>query len=207
MISSWWIASSVASASEGALGELGLGADGPQAVGEGAQRLGLQDRGPHRHEVARQVGVGRLEGVVPVAVAVGGQRAAGDGALLDPADSAGEVLGHPQRLGQAVVADEGDDVLEEVGLPAGEEVLPGGEQRPEHDVAVRVLLARGGQRREELEGLRPVAAGVLRPEDPAEQLADDVLAVEGGEQADRPLADVTGAPPAAGVLLRPRGER
>jgi len=68
---------------------------------------------------------------------------------------------------------------------------------------VRVVLTGLREGREEVEGLRPVAAGVLGAEDPQQDLALLVVAPERGEQPDRSLADVARAPGATGELLQP----
>ena len=147
--------------------------------------------------------VGRLERVVPVAVAVCRQRAPGDRALRDAVDRTPEVLGHRGRLAEGVVADEGDRLVEQARVTGGAQVVAGGEDGPEDDVAVRVLLPRLGQGREELERLRPVAAGVLGAEDAEQDVAHGVLPAERREQADRALAHVARAPGATGELLEP----
>ena len=148
--------------------------------------------------------VGRLERVVPVAVAVCRQRAPGDRALRDPGDRTPQVLGDraPARRAPSSPT-KATSLVEQARVPRRAQVVAGGEDGPEDDVAVRVLLARLGQRREELERLRPVAAGVLGAEDAEQHVAHGVLPAERREQADRALADVARAPRAAGELLEP----
>ncbi len=109
--------------------------------------------------------------------------------------------------GEHVVADERHELVEQARVARRAQVVADGEHRPEHDVAVRVLLARLGQRREELEGLRPVTAGVLGSQHPQQHVAHGVLAAERGEQADRPwhTSRVPHAPPEN--CSSPRGER
>jgi hypothetical protein len=177
-------------------------ADSVKALGEGAQRLGLEHGGPRRHEVRREVRVGGLERVVPVAVAVCRQRAPGDRALRDARDRTPEVLGDRRGLAERVVADEGDRLVEQARVARRAQVVANRKDRPEDDVAVRVLLPGLRERRQELEGLRPVAAGVLRPEDAQQHVAHRVLTAERGEQADRSLAHVARAPGATGELLQ-----
>jgi hypothetical protein len=86
--------------------------------------------------VGREVRVGRLERVVPVAVAVCRQRAPGDRALRDARDRTTQVLGHAGRLAECVVADEGDRLVEQARVTGRAQVVAGREDGPEDDVAV-----------------------------------------------------------------------
>ena len=65
------------------------------------------------------------------------------------------------------------------------------------------MLTGGVRRRQELERLGPVPAGVLGRQDPQHDVPELVAPAEGGEHPHRPLAHVARAPGAAGVLLEP----
>ena len=189
----------------GTVGEGGSGGHGLEALGQCVQRLHLEDGRPGGGQASGEVGVRGLERVVPVAVAVGRQRRPGDGQRLDPVQRPREVLLDRRRCGGTVVADEGHLGSEDRCVADREQVLTDRQQRPVDDVAVGVLLAVLSRGRHELERLRPVAAGVLGAQHPQQHIPDLVVAVQCGQQADRPLADVAGAPPATGVLLEPAG--
>ena len=81
--------------------------------------------------------------------------------LRDARDRPPQVLGD-RRVGSGpVVPDEGQPLVEQARIPRRAQVVPCRQDGPEDDVAVRVLLARRGQRRQEVERLRPVPPGVL----------------------------------------------
>ena len=185
--------------------EVGGGVARLEAGGERTQGGHQQHRGPGGDEPGRKVRVGRLERVVPVAVAVGGQRGAGDAHLGDPVERPAQVVLHRGGGGEPVVAHEGQPLGEQRGVAGRLQVVTDREQGPVEDVAVGVLLAALGERREEVEGLRPVTPGVLGPEEAEQDVALVGVATQRGEQPDRPLADVAGAPGAAGELLQAAG--
>ena len=122
----------------------GRAADGAEPVGERAQRLGLQHRGPRRDEARGQLGVGRLQRVVPVAVAVGGQRGARARATPRSGRPPAQVLGRPSAASVGRRRPTKGTPRRAGPRRRWWQVLPDGQQRPEDDVAVRVLLARSG---------------------------------------------------------------
>ena len=106
----------------------------------------------------------------------------------------------------AVVADERRPLVEQARVAGRRQVVAEREQRPEDDVAVRVLLAPTGA----VAGRKSKACG----QSPRAFCARKTRAARRGaprggpaasQEADRPLADVAGAPAAAGVLLEPAG--
>ena len=185
--------------------QVGRGLAGLEAVGQRPQRGHEQDGGPRGDQVGREVGVGRLQRVVPVTVAVGREGGAGHPHLGDAVQRLPQVVLDRGGCGEPVVADERHAFAQERHVASGAQVVASREHRPVEDVTVRVLLALLGQRREEVEGLRPVTTRVLRPEDTQEDVALLVVAAQGGEQAHRSLADVTGAPATARELLQTTG--
>jgi hypothetical protein len=93
-------------------------------------------------------------------------------------------------------------LVQQHGVARSEQVLAEREQRPEDDVAVRIVGADVAVALEEHEPLGPVAAGTLRAEDAAQQVAHRRQATLREQQLDGALADVARAPAAAGVLLQ-----
>ena len=81
--------------------QVGSGSAGLQPVGQRSERGHEQHGRPGRHQVGRQVRVGRLQRVVPVAVAVCRQGSAGDAHLRDAVQGTPQVLLHGRRGRQA----------------------------------------------------------------------------------------------------------
>ena len=75
------------------------------------------------------------------------------------------------------------------------------EQRPEHDVAVRVAGADRALALEEHEPLRPIAVRILRTHHAQQQIAHRRGVAEREQHLERALTDIARAPPAARVLL------
>ena len=136
-------------------------------------------------------------------MAVGRQRSAGNAAALHRIQRAVDVMQQRSGFRRTAIPDEADELVENGRIAGGRQVVPQREQGPVHDVAVGILLAPVHEPAVEVEGLRPVAALVLRGEDPQDQGAQLVVPAQRQQQPDRALADVPGAPAAAGVLLEP----
>ena len=97
--------------------------------------------------------------------------------------------------------------IQQCRIARGGEVLRQREQRPIDDIAMRVAGADVALAVEEHEPLGPVAIRILLAEYPAQQVADGREASGRQQQFHRSLADIAGAPTAAGILLKPaRGE-
>ena len=102
---------------------------------------------------------------------------------------------------------ERDRLVEDRGVAARDQVLGQCEQRPEHDVAVRVAGTNGGVALEEHEPLRPVAVGLLRFHHAQQQVAHRCAVAVREQQLHGALAHVARAPATARELLEPaRGE-
>ena len=129
---------------------------------------------------------------------VGGQARAGHHAAADQRQRAVDM--GPERGHLAAM--EGHGLVQQRRVAAGDEVLRQAQQRPEHDVAMRVAGADAGLALEEHEPLRPVAVRVLRGEGAQQQVAHRCRAAQRQQHLQRALADVAGAPAAAGVLLQ-----
>ena len=182
-----------------------LAADLPQRARQGRQRLVVQGHGPGAAHVVAHRRVGRLQRVVPVAVAVRRQRGAGDRAPARHGERAQHVLPDRAALAgpAAALRVERDRLVEDRRVAARDQVLAEREQRPEHDVAVRVAGADRGVALEEHEPLRPVAVGALRLHHAQQQVAHRRGVAVREQQLGRALADVARAPAAARELLEP----
>ena len=136
-------------------------------------------------------------------MAIGGQRRAGNDALLDQRKGALRVLPDGGRFARvrATRVEERHALVEHSAIAGSDEILSEHHQRPEHDVAVRVAGTDVPLAFEEHEPLRPIAVGILLPHHPEEHVAYRLHAAQREQQLDRPLADVASAPAAAGVLL------
>ena len=179
-----------------------------QRGGQAAQHAVVQGDGPGAAQVVAHRRVGGLQRVVPVAVAVSGQVRAGDGAGADDGQRAGHMLGQRRRFGRGRrSAVERQHLVQQAGVSTGQQVIGQRHQRPEDDVAVRIVGPAVRITRVEHEPLRPVAIGVLRRKDPAQQVAQCVKPAQRQQQLGGALADIAGAPAATGELLQPtRGE-
>ncbi len=160
----------------------------------------------HRPGAAQAIakrGVCGLEGVVPVAMAIGGQRRAGNDAFLDQREGALRVLPDGDRFSgvRATRIEERHALVEHCAIAGSDEILSEHHQRPEHDVAVRVAGTNVPLALEEHEPLRPITVGILLPHDPQQHVAYRLHATQGEQQFDRSLADIARAPAASGVLL------
>ena len=160
------------------------------------------------HELHSSLGerrVCRLQRVVPVTVAVGRQACTRNHAPLDQRERALHVRQHAGalRLRVALGMEIRQLLVEKRGIVAGQQVLCECEQRPEHDVAVRISRTDAALAFEEHEPLRPIAVLVLVAEYAQQQLAHRFRAPEREQQLDRTLAHVARAPAAARVLLEP----
>src|ERR1700676_3951877 len=124
----------------------------------------MQGYNPGAAHVLAQGRVGRLQRIIPVAVAIGGQSSAGDDALFDHRERALHVL--PQRLAFARLLtarlEEWQVFIQHTGIAGGNEILPEKQERPEDYIAVRIPGADGALAFEEHEPLRPIAVSVLR---------------------------------------------
>ena len=104
-----------------------------------------------------------------------------------------------------VVVGKGDLAVEEGGVGGVVEVVGGGEEGPDGDVAVAVRRLDVLERRVHVP-LGPVAAAVvLVGEDVGEEVGGGVGLAAGEQPLERPLAGVADAPGRARVLLEPVG--
>ena len=174
-----------------------------QRLRQRRDRLVVQRDGPRAAQLVGERRIGRLQRVVPVTVAVGRQARTRDHAPLDQRERALDVRQHAGvlRLRVALGMEVRQLLVEQRGIVAGQQVLREREQRPEHDVAVRVSRADAALAIEEHEPLRPIAVLVLVAEHAQQQLAHRCRAPEREQQLDRTLAHVARAPAAARVLL------
>ena len=187
--------------------ELGRGVVAPDAgqhLGVAVELLEEQGDGPARDHPVAHVRVGRLQRVVPVALAVADEVRAGD----EPLAHGREQLVDMDRDRVALLGR-----LERVVLPPGHRLVENGEvvgrldvvaerlQRPDDHVAMAVPVAdlRVGL---DHEPLRPVAARrLLLGEDDPHDLPHRRVVLEREQELDRALADVAGAPGSAAELL------
>ena len=174
-----------------------------QRLRQRRDRLVVQRDGPRTAQLVGERRVCRLQRVVPVTVAVGRQARTRNHAPLDQRERALDVRQHAGvlRLRVALGMEVRQLLVEQRGIAAGQQVLREREQRPEHDVAVRVCRADAALAFEEHEPLRPIAVRVLVAEHAQQQLAHRCRAPEREQQLDRTLAHVARAPAAARVLL------
>jgi len=182
-------------------------ADDPQAVGEGPQRLVVQRHRPGAGHRAGHRGVGGLQRVVPVAVAVCDEPGAGQCVGAGPVQRPLQVGAHGRGgrgrfVGRGVPARR---LLEQRCVTGRQEVPAEGQDGPVHHVAVGRLHPEVLVPGQESERLWPGAVGVLRGEDRQQQVTGVLLPVEGEEQLERTLDHVAGAPGAAGELLEATG--
>ena len=108
------------------------------------ERLVVERDRPRAAQSLAQRGVGRLQRIVPVAVAVGGEARARDHAPLDQRERALDVREHGRALGVCASPSgwkNGSSSSSSAASSRGEQVLGEREQRPEDDVAVRVAGA------------------------------------------------------------------
>ena len=136
-------------------------------------------------------------------MAVGRQSCTRNHAPLDQRQCALDVRQHAGalRLRVALGVEERQLLVEQRVITAGQQVLCECEQRPEHDVAVRVFWTDAALALEEHEPLRPIAVLVLIAEYAQQQLAHRCRAPEREQPLDWTLADVARAPAAARILL------
>ena len=69
-----------------------LCAETPEGIGQRDEGLIVERDGPRTAQPLAHVGLGGLEGIVPVAVTVGGEHGAGDDPALDQVQGALDVL-------------------------------------------------------------------------------------------------------------------
>jgi hypothetical protein len=100
-----------------------------------------------------------------------------------------------------IPGEERHDGVEHRHVVGREHVVRERQERPEDDVAVRVVGADAAIAIEEREPLRPVAVRVLLPEDAQQQITDRRPAADREQQLDRALAHVARPPAPAGELL------
>ena len=112
----------------------------PQRSGQRPQRLDLKGCRPCRDQAGSELGVGRLQRVVPVAMSVGRQRAAGHRAGNDLGQRAPDMLEHRLPRRGSVVVDKRDPFGEQADVAGDREVLPQRQDRPEDNITVRVAL-------------------------------------------------------------------
>ena len=150
------------------------------------------------------VGLGRLEGIVPVAMTVGREAGSGNDPALDQVQGALDMLPHGGLFGGgiAVGVEERQGFIQQPRIAGGGEILGQGQNGPIDDVSVGISRPDVALAVEEHEPLRPVTIGILLPEDPAQEITDGFEAAERQQQLHRPLADIAGAPAAAGVLFQ-----
>ncbi len=181
-----------------------------QHVGVTYELLIQKSDGPAAHHRVAQPGIGRLQRIVPVALAVANQMGTRYEALanrreqlLDVDRDRVLVCGTLQRL----VAAPRRGLVEKRQIVGGFEIVVERLQRPDDHIAVAVpvLNERVGL---EHEPLRPVASRrVLLREDDPQDLLDRFVVFERQEEFDRSLADVAGSPRRTGVLLEPARHR
>ena len=172
--------------------------------GQGRQRLMVQDHRPGAAQPLAQRRIGGLQGVVPVAVAVGRQGGAGYATPPDDAECPVHMPQDRRRPAPAVRrAIEGHLGIEEGAIARAQHMARCGEQRPEDDVAMRIPRPQLPLALDELKPLRPVAVLVLRGEDPQQEVPRGFGAVQREQHLQRTLAHVAGAPAPTGILLEP----
>lgn len=177
-----------------------------QHPGPAAELLDQEGDGPGADHPVAQMRVDRLQQIVPVAFAVAQQPRAEDEPLLHHRDDAVD-MGRDRvaalGAGEILLVAPGHRLVQEGHVARGLDVVAQRLQRPDDDVAmgVPVLDRRVGL---EHEPLRPVApALVLLGEDGAQHLLRRGVVLQRQQELQRALADVAGAPGAAGVLLQP----
>src|ERR1035437_3844418 len=163
----------------------------------------LKGRRPRGAQARRQEWVDRLQGVVPVAVPISRQRAAGHRAVGDDGQCATDVFQQRLPRGCPVVVDKGDPFAEQAGIACYCQILPERQYWPEDDIAVSISLAATELAGVELEGLGPVASRILSTEKPQDKVAQRRGLSQGDEQTHRSLPDIPGAPGSAGGLFQP----
>ncbi len=195
----------------GERGEVGRRLRPAGAVEDGGVAVHLleeQRDGPARHHGVAKAGVGGLQRVVPVALAVADEMGAGDEARADGGEERVDVRGDRIAAGGdgQVVGAPRHRLVEEGAVVGRLDVVAERLERPDDDVAVAVAVADLGVGRQH-EPLRPVAAGLaLLGEDGAQDVLDRRVVLEGEEELDRTLADVAGAPGRAARLLEAVGD-
>src|ERR1035437_10603094 len=112
-----------------------------------------QSRRPGGAQARSKQWVGWLQRVVPVAMSVSRQGAAGYRAGCDDGQSTTDMLHQRRRSRGSVVVDKRDSFAEYAGIPGHRQILSQCQNRPEDDVAVSVPLAAPELPRVELEGL------------------------------------------------------
>src|SRR6185437_1437643 len=163
----------------------------------------MQRDGPRAAHMIAESRIGGLQGVVPIAMTVGGEPRPRDATFVDDRESAFDMLpdcGALTRIGSLGI-EEWDRSVEDGGIARGGEVLSERDERPEHDVAVRVARADPTLTLEEHEPLRPVAVGILIGHDAKHDVAQRLSASQREQHLDRSLTDIARAPTAARVLL------
>ncbi len=103
---------------------------------EGLQCLEVQRRGPGAAEALAQCRIGRLQGIIPVSVPVGGQCRARNDALFNHGQGALEVLPDSCACGciRAARIEECDSLIQDARIARGNEILRQHEDRPQDDV-------------------------------------------------------------------------
>ncbi len=167
--------------------------DSSQRACEGNERLIVQRHGPGAAHVLAHRRVGRLQGVVPISMSIGGEGCVRHDAFFDQRECALCVL--PYRR-------PGNLLIEQARISRRNQVLRERQHRPERDISMRVAGTDAAVPLEEHEPLRPVAVGVLRAHHSQQQIADRLDPAERQQQLDRTLAHVTSAPAATRVLLQ-----
>ena len=118
-------------------------------------------------------GVGRLQCIVPVAMTVCGKRCPGYDPATYQCQCLRSVLPHCRKRSSIRLGIEKRDAFFEDARIAGrDEILRQRQDRPEHDVAVRIAGTHRAVAFEEHEPLRPVAVRLLRPHDANQQIAN-----------------------------------
>ena len=186
-----------------------IGVHDAGGTGEVTQGVVQQLDGPGADHAVPQVRLGGLERVVPVAVAEGEEVGVTDELFTEAGEGAGEVVadrGGVVGEGEGgVVVGKGDLAVEEGGVGGVMEVVGGGKDGPDGDVAVAVRRLDVLKRRVHVP-LGPVAAAVvLVGEDVGEEVGGGIGLAAGEQPLEGPLAGVADAPGRARILLEPVG--